>query len=169
MIYTEHEFTTPALEKRRVVLSCIVKYLTTNGVTDDEFFSVVEDSRNAPTEKCSTLIAVERQSFQSDFNTTLNACFMKNVSKTDDHHLTKLQHCQTCIRQKLDETNDYELKRLHIAAVNQTIVHFKIWQYFTMAPKIQQLLDESRELEMDAFKDCKKDKLCDKKIKSCIL
>lgn len=151
------------------MLSCIVKYLTANGVTDDEFFNVVEDSRKTPTAKCSKLIAVERQSFRSDFNTTLNSCLKKIVSKNDDHHLTKSQHCQTCIRHKLDETSDYELKRLHIAAVNQTIVQFKVWQYFTMAPKILQLLDESRELEMDAFKDCKKDKLCDKKIKSCIL
>lgn len=173
MIYTESHFKSASIEERRELLSCIVKLLDSKGVKD-EFFHAPDDSRQTPTAKCSKVISVEKQSYWSEFNATINFCYENNETrkqseshKTQNDHLAESLSCQTCIRHGLDNTN-YELIKLHTIAVNQSIIDFKIWQYFTMAPKLQQLLDDSRQLEIESLHYCVRQNECDEEIKTCI-
>ena len=71
----------------------------------------------------------------------------------------KLSNCLNCMIVKLNKTN-YEEIRFHSAAVNLTVIEYKVWEYFLISPRMNELISQGKEWENKAKSLCKKERKC---------
>lgn len=71
----------------------------------------------------------------------------------------KLSTCFNCITEKL-ATSNYEEIRFHAAAVNLTVIDFKVWKYFSISPRVKYLESKGKELEKASKDFCKQEGKC---------
>lgn len=72
----------------------------------------------------------------------------------------QLSTCYRCYLADLQQTDEYEETRLHAAAVNATVIEFRVWQYFSIFPRVNELQEQAISLELDARKNCEETKDC---------
>lgn len=170
MFYTEKHFTSPGFDERKQLFSCLVTYLDSHGLSDDEFLQVPDDSHQSSSFECSKTISKEKNSIWHELNARLNFCGPRNnsESKSNEIHASNndLKDCRSCMKRKLENT-EYEITKLHGVAMNNTIIGFKIWQYFTMSPEVKNLTDSSHTLESESLAKCARKGECVRKIKIC--
>lgn len=81
------------------------------------------------------------------------------ISKLSRENCEKLSICTSCVIGKLAATN-YEEARLHSTAVNLTVIEFQIWKYFSISPRVKELVDASDQLEMASIHRCVDEEKC---------
>lgn len=72
----------------------------------------------------------------------------------------QLSTCHRCLLADLQQTDEYEETRLHAAAVNATVIEFRVWQYYSIYPRVNELQMQAISLELDARKKCEATKDC---------
>lgn len=78
----------------------------------------------------------------------------------------RVSACLDCITQELAAT-DYEQIRFHATTDNVTVVEFQVWKYFSIAPRVKELVSQGRQLETDALEACVSAKACQNNLNFC--
>lgn len=116
--------------------------------------------------------------------TELNKCYNLTDAKSHDKKVNEdtlvhfdeqskqnclvTEKCFDCIHKKLSsKSSNYDVTRLHAAAVNYTIIEFQVWKYFSISPRVVELTDEGKKLEEEALKECVEKEECKKTVKFC--
>lgn len=175
MFYTESHFTSIGFEERKELFSCLAEYLNSNSSeSSDENLLLLDDStKSSLTDRsCSKSISQLKETFWQNLNVRLlySCNDRKKLNKTkqpiDDGASSELKICHSCMKHRLEKTN-YEHTKLYTAAVNATIVEFKVWKYFSIFLEISKLIDETLSLELQSLEKCARKGKCDKEIKIC--
>lgn len=111
-----------------------------------------------------TIEAVKNGTIKSCNNTELAKKFTArngDLIKINElkENCEKMSTCFTCITEKLSSTS-YEEIRFHSAAVNLTVIEFKVWKYFSILSRVENLESQGKELEKASKKRCKNERQC---------
>lgn len=86
-----------------------------------------------------------------------------NRSKDD---CGKFLKCFDCVIEKL-ATKSYEETRFHATAVNLTVIEYQIWKYYSISPRVKELVSQGKALETSSIRKCVEEKKCLKDVAIC--
>lgn len=173
MIYTENYLKSDGFEIRKLTFGCLVKYLENLDITDENFDAAKWLEFEA--DSCDEIVENKIESFYKDISNRLNCPELtRNVECTmaDDvkNHTTvncfNVTVCENCVLENLKAKN-YENLKLHATAVNMTIIEFQVWKYFTISPRVKQLVNTTQELENSILNSCRTNGDCQKVTSFC--
>lgn len=83
---------------------------------------------------------------------------LKNL-KLEEENCRKLSRCFACIKGYL-QSDDYENFMLHAKAVNFTVIEFRVWEYFRVSERVEELLNEANALKLKSVSGCESEGKC---------
>lgn len=75
------------------------------------------------------------------------------ISRVYRMNCEKLSSCNSCVVEKLAAIG-YDEARFHATAVNLTVIEFKIWKYFSISPRVKELVEAGDQLEKATIHHC---------------
>lgn len=143
-------------------------------MSDYEFFPSAAALSNNISSECEDLISnftlkifddLQNSTFKS-YDVTVSLCDeIKKKSTLENtqanENCGKVTECFACIKENLQKnTDDYEISMLHAMAVNSTIIDFRLWEYFKVSSKVEELVNDANVVKSTAIEDCTSKKIC---------
>lgn len=153
------------------ILTCLSNYLHQLGITDDYFPKATEFSQNCSeivNESKGKIMKHLRDGFYNAHNISTKLCDEISQNRSfENSHMHEREKCKifaqcfVCIKENLQSgtSDDYELTQLHAITLNFTIIDFRLWRYFKVTSRVEELLNDAKALKNTQLKktvnDCK--------------
>lgn len=136
-------------------------YEVTSGQCDDLKNPICSDkaTKNSSTKVCYDSKPLKKMAKDAGHD---DISIVYNELKQNCHQLLT---CFRCLLADLQQTEEYDETRIHAAAVNFTVIEFRVWQYFSIYPRVDELQMQAISLELDARKKCESTRDCVSKMK----
>lgn len=111
------------------------------------------------TDKSNEICYIDELTGMLDLSSKTNQERLLAISNLSRTSCKKLSACTSCVIEKL-AAKDYDDVRFHSTAVNLTVIEFKIWKYFSISPRVKELVDVGEQMEKASIHQCVDENKC---------
>jgi len=123
----------------------------------DEYFDVADSIELPKNFSCEVAVKQKVEGFYDELAATYNVttCDSKVITNSSCVANSTTIECYECVTVNLEPIEKYEETRLHASAVSSTIIDYAVWKYFSISPRVKELVNEAKAMEDESLGKCK--------------